>query len=310
MYTRLITIIAIAVLSTGHALADEKKNHISLNLSMPSTQLKLYSSGQNEMLAYSPDSPRHLGVNVSYDDFTVGFGNNFEFLNPNKSNGFNQYDLRLGHSWEKVAIDAGYAKYSGFNIVNSKGFVDSEIPQHRYLERIDLKLEAISVDTQILLWTDGFRLSDTLGTNPNRGSGQGVLGILSIDRSHVHDATGLVPETAREKFTGASSLNDVVLSLVAFQLGYGLSQNWDGIFLDTLVSYGFGVQSVSYVSDTGHKNRTGITGKLGMKSVIGYSNESFFGGFLVGLEEPKFKLDDIYIETSRQQTMVFIGSQF
>jgi hypothetical protein len=310
MFTRLSLVITIATLSTGQAFADEKRNHISLNLSIPSTQIKLYSSAQNEMISYAPKSPRYLGIGLSYDDFAVGFGYDFKFINAEKSDSYIQYDLRLGHSWENVAIDAGYAKYSGFNIVNSKGFVDSEIPQHRYLERKDLKLVAISLDTHFLLWTDGFRLSDALGTNPNRGSGQGLLCILSGDRSSVHDATGLVPESAREKFTGSPGLTDVGLSLIAFQLGYGISHNWDGIFLNSLISYGFGLQYVSYDSDMRHINKSGTASKLGMKGVVGYAHENLFGGLLVGIEEPRYELNDIYVETSRQQMMIFIGSLF
>ncbi len=209
-----------------------------------------------------------------------------------------------------MAVDAGYAKYSGFNIVNSNGFSDSEIQQHSYLERPDLNLEAISTDVYFLFWTDGFQLADVLGTSPVRGRGQGFLGILSLDKASAHDATGIVPESARPKLSGSSGLTRVDMSLISAQLGYGVSHNWDGLFLNALMSYGAGLQRVSYNSDDGEHVKSGLATKFSMKAAFGYADQRWFGGLLAGLEEPKYKLKDIYVETSRQQLMLFAGSRF
>jgi hypothetical protein len=309
---RTITKFAAASLlsSAPLAAAAESPSYLSLDLAMPATELALETAEAD--LRLSPDSPRSAGFTLSAFGVAVSAGYAFPQINQDAMQTTSRADdYRFSKTAGAVGFELGYGRYKGFNVTEAQYDGEPMAGAEFGDERKDLQIESANVDLHWLWHSTGMKLSDILSMEPVKGKGQGGFLTVSHDHARLGDEGGIVPEPAGFAFKEAAPLAAVDVEAGSASLGWGVSHNWDGLYLSAAGAYGLGRYQATLTDADGTLRRAqGVYRRESVRSAIGFAGKRVFTGFLGTIEQPKYDLGEVEMRTERLNFCVNMGARF
>ncbi len=293
---------------------NPSKGSLKIFGTIPEFSLKLEpkSNDSSEFeTEYRPATKFDVGFSVFSSGFFLTLGG---FRLPageetKRTYGDTSYDyFRFGHAWQQLVVDAGYQRYKGFFVYNSKIDTDYGI----YEKRPDLRVTSWFANATWVSRCNQFRIQNVLDNSGEPvETGWSPLVVATFDTTKIASNNSLIPPAHKAVYAKDADFKSGTFDTLSLKGGfagsYTFSKYW---YVAGLMAVGFGYQSRSYVrnEETIHSSGLG-TSAATFAAAFGRTGEKWYGGSTARFFQNGVELGDVTVNMTTSEAELFIGKK-
>lgn len=271
----------------------------------------------NQTVEYKPNENFNVGFGVGYKWFGLDLA--FNILDANKDNEIfgktSRFDVQTNLYLRKLVVDFNLQSYKGYYGSNPQDYkVGFNAQNPVYPIRPDMKSLNISLSGLYIFKHDkfSFRSAFTYNERQIKGTGSFLAGAYFGSFRMDADST-IVPSELRSSFNPEVDFRGTAYTV--FGLNGGYAHNFvigKRVFFSAMFALGLGPEITNKPALNGQPSsiKTKVTGRLALRTALGYNSERFFIGISTVGEALGGDDSESVLERSVTNTKLFIGKRF